>query len=104
MSQPKRRYNNFYLGFLGGTVIAAISMAIFILSYWKYIRSFENLRFFLNQGRMFSSLLSLSALPTLFLFYYFIRTERYRSAYGMIAMMICFGIIVLILRSGEIFT
>ncbi len=99
--QPKK-FNQFYHGFLGGFIISALSLILFLSSHWDKFHNFQNLKFYLNQGRMFTSLLALSAFPTLLLFFYLTRTDRYRAAYGLIGLMMVYGLIILILRSGEL--
>ena len=93
----KKKFDNFFIG-LSFAIIIPITI-IFIVSYNRYpnepelIDSF--MRFYNNYD--FTNYFLLSIFPNLFMFFFLYKTERWKSAYGLVVAIILL-IMALILK------
>ncbi|MDA3868129.1 MAG: hypothetical protein PF489_15465 [Salinivirgaceae bacterium] len=93
-----KRFDNIWLGL--GLSIILTAIAFFGFYYINEDR-FHTLSTFFNYitfTGMFSSVISLSALPNLILFFLFIWTRRYRSARGVLTAVMLITLLVAFLR------
>ncbi len=97
---PKKtkKYDNAWLGLIGGFVLTLIGFLAFYLINQEEFPGFSNFIKALTLTDMFPSVLSLSALPNLLLFFIFIWTKRNRSAKGVLTAVMMLAILVAILR------
>ncbi|MFO7864357.1 MAG: hypothetical protein R6U85_10180 [Salinivirgaceae bacterium] len=93
-----KRFDNIWLGLALSFILTAIAFFAF---YYVNEERFQTMSTYFNYitfTGMFSSVISLSALPNLILFFLFIWTRRYRSARGVLTTVMLITILVAILR------
>lgn len=89
------RYDNRLLGLVLGIIVPVITIILFYL-----YQNPQNYKLFYNQImtiNILSRLVSLCVLPNLLVFFIFIWTNRYKSAYGIIGATFIYALLVLIL-------
>lgn len=99
MKHPgKKKYDRLWIGLVGAVVLTIIGFFIFFAINKAEFSSFNDFINTLRLTQMFSSIVSLSALPNLLLFFIFIWTHRNRSAKGVLTAIMLITILVAILR------
>ena len=93
----KRSYNATWVGLVTGLVVPII---IFTGYYLILHRRMLIISFFhyLNLGNIFTPILSLCIIPDLLLFYIFIWTKRDKSAWGVVAAVIIYALLLAIMK------
>ncbi|PLX23480.1 MAG: hypothetical protein C0599_04405 [Salinivirgaceae bacterium] len=94
----RKKYNNIWLGFGLSIILTAIAFFAFYLAGLDRFKTFHTFISYISFTGMFSSVMALSALPNLLLFFIFIWTNKYRSARGVLTAVVVFTLIVAILR------
>jgi hypothetical protein len=94
----KRKYDNIWLGISLAIILTAIAFFAFYFAGQEKFATFHTYISYISFTGMFSSVIAVSALPNLLLFFIFIWTNRYRSARGVLTAVVLFTLIVAILR------
>lgn len=94
----RKKYDNIGLGFALAVLLTAIAFIAFYFAAQEKFNSFHTFITYISFTGMFSSVMALSALPNLLLFFIFIWTNRNRSARGVLTAVVVFTMIVAILR------
>ena len=100
MIRKTKKYDNIWLGLGSAVVLTILSFFGFYLSNQAEFGSLSRFLTALQLTEMFSSVVSLSALPNLLLFFVFIWTKRNRSAKGVLTAVMLITIMVAYLRLG----
>ena len=94
----RKKYNNLWLGLALAIILTAVAFFAFYYAGENKFPTFQSYITYIRFTGMFSSVVALSALPNLLLFFIFIWTNRYRSARGVLTAVVLFTLIVAILR------
>jgi hypothetical protein len=89
--------NRFWLGFWLGLILPFLIFLLYYLFRFNSI-SFSNFLQFLVRSGSLVNIMSLSVFPNLAPFMFFMRTNRDRSAQGILATTIIFAILVFVLK------
>ncbi|MCF8225390.1 MAG: hypothetical protein K9J30_05885 [Bacteroidales bacterium] len=92
----REKYNTFYAGLLPGVLLPVVTFLV----YWKVVSGLtlsEYIEQFYRINKL-SSLISLSAIPNLLLFFIFIWSTMYRAAKGVIYATIVVAVIMIIVK------
>jgi hypothetical protein len=94
----KINWNNFWLGGIGGLILPFISILIYWLWSFKYMKFYPQFFHFLMDGGVLSAVLSLCLIPNLGLFFLFVNKEKYKTCRGIILTMLLYGFLILYLK------
>ena len=94
----KINWNNFWMGSVLGFVLPLISLLVYWLWSFKYMKFYPQFFKFLMDGGVLSAVLSLCLIPNLGLFFLFINREKYKSCRGIILTMLLYGFIIMYLK------
>lgn len=83
-SEPKKSFDNFFLGLFGSFGITALMIFFVSQGYLKEDMGFTETYKYVFNSMEFSSIMIASLIPSLVLFYVFYKSERWQSAYGLI--------------------
>lgn len=83
-SEPKKSFDNFFLGLFGSVGITALMIFLISKGYLKENVSVLETYKIVFYSMEFPNIMIASLIPTLVLFYFFYKTERWQSAYGLI--------------------
>ncbi len=100
MIKKTKKYDNIWLGLVSAIVLTVLSFFGFYLINQSEFGALPKFFTALKLTEMFSSVVSLSALPNLLLFFIFIWTHRNRSAKGVLTAVMIITIMVAYLRLG----
>lgn len=95
--QEKSKYNNLFIGFIGGLVFPIIVMFIIILMRAKGT-GFEKYYQLLNSFGLIADMLRMSLISDLLIFYYFLNKKYYKSVQGVIISAVILGIYIVYVK------
>jgi len=97
----KKRFNQLWIGLLGGILLPFAALAAFYFSrYYPYKTILEFMQQMFSYN-LFTKILSLCAIPNLLLFFIFIWASRYNPAKGVILATFLMVIAVIIIQSAS---
>jgi hypothetical protein len=89
--------NRFWLGFLLGLGLPIVCTLLYYLFRFKNLPIGQYLDFLFQTGKIVH-VLSLSVFPNLIPFMFFVRTDRYKSGRGIMAITIFYAILIFVLK------
>ena len=89
--------NRFWLGFLLGLGLPLVCFLIYYLFRFKNLPISQYLDFLFQTGKIVH-VLSLAVFPNLIPFMLFVRTDRFKSGRGIMAITIFYGILIFVLK------
>jgi hypothetical protein len=93
----KAKYNDIRLGVVLGLLAPVLGLLVIYLAAFRNMALLEYLEF-LDDSRKLSSIISLSAIPNLLLFFIFIWLNYLYSARGVLASTILYALVVIVTK------
>lgn len=82
LGEPKKRFDNFVLGFLLSVLLPIITLTVFLLFKGSSLSLVEQIKA-IFADMYFIRYVTLALIPNLVLFFFFYKTERWKSCYGL---------------------
>ena len=89
--------NRFWLGFLFGLCLPLVCSLLYYLFRFKNLSIGEYFDFLVQTGKIVH-VLSLAVFPNLIPFMFFVRTDRFKSGRGIMAITIFYAILIFVLK------